>query len=917
MAKLKHPNVIGVHEVGVHEGQMFVALEFIEGGDAHDWVAANNRSWREIVALYIGAGRGLAAAHAAGLVHRDFKPENILVGLDGRARVGDFGLVRSAVAELDTSENMLEAARERGDSLSPSQSLGITRAGHILGTPAYMAPEQFASAQVDARADQFAFCVSLWESLHGTRPFAGTTATGLMANALTGELRPINKGSKVPAAVTRVLRRGLSAEPGARFETMDALLETLEPLASKRSSRGVVGFVLASACALGVFAYVGSGELAGVESVDCTEAATDLGEVWNADASAALARRFEAAQGPASTQTWSLVRGRLDQLAASWADARTQACEATHVLRTQSPELLERRNECLDRELDELRATVQALDTGDQAVLADAVEVVPVPRSQIACARAERLWNLPTLPRDPEARRRIKDLSARAQRARALLRAANYVEAAQETELLLEGMKDLAYVPLRAELLLVRGLANANLGHYGVARESLSEAYYLARGAHVFDLAIKAGINMVQVTDRDERDPALSRTWAGHTRVLVDEEGGELDQARLLEASASSAFFRGDLKAAQHGLEQVLETYDAQLPREDESRAVARVRLGMVKSRRGDPVAGLRDIQATLDAVVGKLGPAHPLIAKIKDKRGGVLRMLGRSEEAFVSQREAWEIAVAAYPPENRVVAAVTDNLASAYGRIGQHARALELAQRALEIREVVFPADHPSVAISCGNVALELSEFQRYEEAEALHQRALEIYQARFGPRHPSTLRTLNNLSLLYAETGRNQEALAVLENVLAMREVDLGSAHVHTIETRLNVAWSFVDFERHDEAVTYFATGLAQLEELNPNHARIVNATLGLAAAYSKLGSYGEVVVAARRGLRVCERDSVSREFCTPLGLLLGEALYEEGSKAQGRAEVEAAKAGFAVLTPPKPELMARATKWLQTHP
>ncbi|MCW5809037.1 MAG: serine/threonine protein kinase, partial [Deltaproteobacteria bacterium] len=150
LARLSHPNVVVIHQVGELGGRAFVAMEYVPGGTARTWCQGKGR--REVVALYIAAGEGLAAAHAAGLVHRDFKPDNVLVGADGRPRVADFGLARVQLAA--------------------GVGAGMTGA---LGTPAYMAPEQFGDGEVDARADQFALCASLWEALFGERPFAERT----------------------------------------------------------------------------------------------------------------------------------------------------------------------------------------------------------------------------------------------------------------------------------------------------------------------------------------------------------------------------------------------------------------------------------------------------------------------------------------------------------------------------------------------------------------------------------------------------------------------------------------------------------------------------------------------------------------------------------------------------------------------
>jgi hypothetical protein len=220
LAKLRHPNVVAVHEVGEHEGQVYLAMERVEGGTLRralrEIEGAASASWRPILELFVAAGRGLAAAHESGMVHRDFKPENVLVDHDGRVLVVDFGLVGSSgeLARLSGGEG--DAVHER-----------LTRHDVVIGTPAYMAPEQHLGMPVDARADQFAFCVALYEALYGALPFEGDTRKRYVGAMTRGELRPLPAERRLPRWLHDALARGLSADPAARFPSMEALLAEL------------------------------------------------------------------------------------------------------------------------------------------------------------------------------------------------------------------------------------------------------------------------------------------------------------------------------------------------------------------------------------------------------------------------------------------------------------------------------------------------------------------------------------------------------------------------------------------------------------------------------------------------------------------------------------------------------------------
>ena len=229
LARLSHPNVVAVHDVGVHEDRVFVAMEHIEGETLRE-ALRSPRTPGEMLALFVQAGRGLAAAHAVGLVHHDFKPDNVMIGGDGRVRVMDFGIAR-AVAPAAADADLVRTFDELGLNQSDDDVATLTRAAG--GTPAYMAPEQHLAGQTDARTDQFAYCVALYEALFGQRPFRGKTVGELAYSVTTDPPREPTRGS-VPIAVRRAVLRGLSKRPADRWPDMDQLLAVLERGPSRR-----------------------------------------------------------------------------------------------------------------------------------------------------------------------------------------------------------------------------------------------------------------------------------------------------------------------------------------------------------------------------------------------------------------------------------------------------------------------------------------------------------------------------------------------------------------------------------------------------------------------------------------------------------------------------------------------------------
>ena len=254
MAQLTHPNVIAIHDVGTFQDRVFIAMEYVEGSTLTDWLAAERRTWPDIVNMFVQAGRGLAAAHAKSILHRDFKPDNVWVGEDGRARVLDFGLARAWRTEPEKENQSPDAQPSDGKRASPSIAMlgaPVTEPGRFLGTPPYTAPEQLTGELGDARTDQFSFCVALYQALYGELPFTGESFAALLEDMKRRRIKEPPKSSRVPSWLRRVLLRGLSPERADRYESMARLLDELAPRPSLLWRRIVVSSALmVSAAAL-------------------------------------------------------------------------------------------------------------------------------------------------------------------------------------------------------------------------------------------------------------------------------------------------------------------------------------------------------------------------------------------------------------------------------------------------------------------------------------------------------------------------------------------------------------------------------------------------------------------------------------------------------------------------------------------
>jgi hypothetical protein len=334
MARVSHPNVLPVYDVGTAAGRVFVAMEYCSVPTLSEWLDTP-RTWREVIDVFVAAGRGLAAAHAVGILHRDFKPHNVFVGDDGRVRVTDFGLARVLGGPM-TGE---DTESESGVMVEPGDSQ-LTLAGSVVGTPRYMAPEQHLGRTLDARTDQFSFCVALYEALYKVIAYGPGNIDEIAARKLHGEVHAPESEKHAPRWVKRVLARGLEGEPSKRWSGMEELLAALEHR-RRSGARRRIAIVAGAAALAGVAAVAWIGA-----ERPCRDAARKLDGVWDDDRREQVAAGIDATGVAFAGDTRERVVPVLDAWAEGWISAHTDACEATKVHGEQSEELLDLRIAC-------------------------------------------------------------------------------------------------------------------------------------------------------------------------------------------------------------------------------------------------------------------------------------------------------------------------------------------------------------------------------------------------------------------------------------------------------------------------------------------------------------------------------------------------------------------------------------------
>ena len=619
MARLDHPNLITVHEAGEHDGQVFVAMEFVRGQDLDAWLREEPH-WREVVDVFLAAGAGIVAAHATGLIHRDLKPHNIMRGDDGTVKVLDFGLARAVGAT--------ERLAERSESTSLVDAR-LTRTGSVLGTPAYMSPEQHEGADLDGRSDQFSFCAALYEGLYGQLPFAGSTLIELVTNARMGKVRQAPANTTVPAWVARVVRRGLARSADDRYPSMEALLSELgrDPARRRRQGFAVAGF--AAVMAAGGFAAASFNATEG--PAPCTGAEEEVATVWGENEHLPTATALAAADPLIGAQTWQRIAPKLDAHAEAWVSMRTEAC-TTHQAGRQSAHLLDLRMACLDRRLAGLKALTAVLATADEETTINAVNAVDGLLPIAGCGDLEFLSSPVPLPEDPAKQGQLRDLERGLEEVAAKQLTGHYREALAETVALATAADVLAYPPLVAEVALARGRALQELGD-PEATQALADALSAGIRGHADSVAAEAAARQIFVESALVQDPRAALTGVEVAAALVDRAGAPPRLRWLWTNNVATAH---DLNETYP---RALELYNdameiAAANGLEGSSAVSEFNAGLLLASQSDLTGAERRISHAALVLETLLGSLHPQTLKTRIYAAQINAEIGRASAA-------------------------------------------------------------------------------------------------------------------------------------------------------------------------------------------------------------------------------------------------------------------------------------------
>jgi eukaryotic-like serine/threonine-protein kinase len=747
MARVSHPHVIPVFDVGTLGDGVFVAMEFVDGTTLKKWVKEKQRPWQEMLDTFLSAGRGLAGAHSAGLVHRDFKPDNVLIGKDGRVRVTDFGLARMAE---DGPEPPRPALPEGALENAAPELVQVTLEGLAVGTLMYMAPEQRRGEAPDARADQFSFCVALYWALFGVWPFdrargsqrdpdysppsshKGTsrpsqrTGNDRAVDPATGAFAP-PADSKVPAFITQAIMRGLSPEPKDRFPSMDELLARLEYRPRKqRLAAGAAALVLvALGGSYGVYAH----QAAQARAQLCTGAEQKLAGIWDSEAQRRVKEGLVATGRPEAEDVAQRVKGVLDGYASGWVEASTEACSATRLRGEQTEQLLSLRVVCLERRLQDLKAVTGLLAAADAELVPKAVDTATLLPSLRACADVATLTQVEPLPDAPKAREEIARISGQLAELKAMTDAGRYTQAKALAEQAVKAALATGYRPLQAEALLGQGTLEAQTAGQARAEPLLIQAMSAAQASRGDEVLARATSMLVFALAADPSRHGDALQWSELAKASIARMGGHEELEGTLETFLGALYSRADKpeQALAH-LERSLQLTEKALGKEHVRRAGTLMTMGIVLRQLGRFKDSLKALNEAIAIREKANGPNHPQIGSLHYAMSQTLRIQRDLEKARHHANRALEVRLATFGPDHPEVGAAYDQLGSISNDAEKPQEALEAFLKGMAIKEKALGKDHRRVTFSAVGAAMSYDALGQPERALPLFYRVLEI---------------------------------------------------------------------------------------------------------------------------------------------------------------------------------------------
>jgi len=836
LAKLSHPNVIDVYDVGTVHGRVFIAMEFVDGDTLGRWLASVP-SRDAIIDAFVQAGRGLAAAHDVGLVHRDFKPANVLRGHDGRVRVVDFGL----------------AAPPRDSSVDPTLGsldddlvdLRVTATGMVMGTPAYMSPEAHCGEFVDARSDQFSFCVALFEALWGQRPFPGPRPRDVAAQASRGDVH-FPPSRDVPQRLRQIIVRGLAPSPEDRWPSMQVLLEQLQPKPRARwpwMAAGAVGLVAVP---------VTMAWLPDPPSLTCETVAPQVESIWDEGARQRVHAAFGGSGSSSAEQTWPWVDQTLTEHTQALADARRAACEA-RADPSIAADLLDRRVRCLRRRQSELVGMVSVLEHADVGTVRNAVRVVG-DLSLLACE--DDALAAEVTPPPPELAAAVDQADEDMAQGWAQMRAGHYEQATTLARELVQQAESIDYPPLLAEARFLLASSLVENGDYQAAEREMNDALMVAQAAGHDVVVARVSTQMIFLVGNHLRRPDDAEQWVRHAKAAVDRLADPAKAAASLDSTLGNFhWMKGDFERARDHFERSAIAHEQQRGRLDGLAIITRSNLGMVYLELGEPIkaktiiegvladrievygpdhpevsttyanfanieqalgdldAAVDYTQRALDGLAATVGKTHPHYPQLLMNLGNNRFLQGHYEEAIEIYGECKTLMAQVLGPRAFLVGRTLNNLGAVLHHVERNEEARIALVQAKDILEEHLSEGHPELAGLVGNIANVDRVEGRLDQALAGANEAIEMFESSAGPEHPEIISLLSGRSEIYRAMERHEEALGDLHRALAIAQGSEAQSR-DDAEIHYDLAETLWEMDRRSEAVDQMQQAEARVD-------------------------------------------------------------------------------------------------------
>jgi serine/threonine-protein kinase len=893
MARLSHPNIVAVHDVGALEDDdgIFLTMELVEGQTLRQWLDAEPRDWRAIVDAFLQAAQGLAAAHRAGIVHRDFKPDNVLVGKDGRVRVTDFGLARKE------GEAPVTAAAKR------LRSLSLTSTGLVVGTPAYMSPEQLRGDAVGAAADLFSFCSALWQALYREHPFENQSFDALKTSVLSGRVRESSTGA-VPTFLKRALLRGLRVDPEQRYASMDDLAAALAADPVRRTRRvALAALPLVVAVAL-VGGTIWSARRA---RLTCRAGETRLSAVWSDARKGTLRAAFAAVPVVHAAATAGLVERALDDYGHAWTTGYADACEATQMRGEQSAELLDRRMQCLDDRLRSFDALVENFSRADGALVDKAVAAVAsLPRID-ACANRQRLLALADEPVTPAQRPRVDAARADLARARAANLAGRYQDGLPIARKIVDD-KELTQARLIAEARFELARLLFNAGQVRDAQGAMVQAMAQAARAGDGELEARAASEMVALLGFEQKVEEAEH-WATLAQGQIEHLGNDLGLRADLASNRGMLLTQAQKaeEAIPH-LQEAVTLLEKRVDPHDLAMGTLLERLGIAlffASRYAEAATvGERAVAILRE----RLGPEHPLTATAMFDLANPIEVLGRRHEGRLLEEQALAIRERNLGPNHREVALSYNNLASSNFTLGMCKEGAAAQARGEAITQRIYGTDHPEMVVAYGIKAQLLGCLGHYDEALVAIRRAEQLVDKYMGANNPfASFAKVIEGALLEADQ-RYDEAYTAYDRAIEI--LSKSAPNRSDLSAMLDGKGRMLQRRgRLAEAEALHQRALAIDEKIGPEVPDLIPTLMALGEVARAQKRNTDAVAFAERALKIAEKADIAPLLLAEARLTLARALEAAGTK--GRAQPLLAQARGEIVASPyaSPDLLRRA--------